>query len=703
MTSAFLIAVRARGAWAAPLALAALVAACGPQEASRDVPAEGDLPAQEGDAPAEETQEEAETEPGSECRGDGDCDDHVDCTVDACADGWCANVPDGSRCDDGLECNGREVCNREQGCLPGEIFRDCIDGNPCTLDICIEGEPGKAPHCEFPPLDRDGDGHIDVHCPGGDDCNDLRAEVYPGAREWCFDTLDNDCDGKADRADDECVLTNDACATPRAVAPGAREEGFTIGALADVASSCDGRDYKDVVFTFTLAEARDVTVTVTGREGFYPYVDVQTSCGVTTTSLECGSGSPFLYCQRGMPAGTYYVVVSSWEEGTFDLRVDDAPPGDPPAGDACASPVAAGDGSFLAGDLLCMNDDLKFSCTSWADYKDMFFAFELAEMKDVQLRVSSMLFAPYVTVLRDCADPRGALLCDSGYPFERRIPRVAPGRYVIGVESYEPGEFTLDLAFLPPSEPPANDTCATAVDVSAGGVVRGSLLAAADDYASSCMPRYLDAFYRFTLAEEKDVRILVEGLGVSYMPRFVLMRGACGERASEVVCVNSTPAAKYLRSQPAGDYWIAVEASYGGEYDLEVEFLSPTSACGGITVIESSATLTGSTTGRPNDFESSSSCGGSARSPDRAYLVRLAAPSDVTATISRATFDTVLHLRRACDDPASTIACDDDGAGGMLSMIRRDAMEAGDYILIVDGFGTYSSGDYTLQVTIAPP
>jgi formylglycine-generating enzyme required for sulfatase activity len=44
--------------------------------------------------------------------------------------------------------------------------------------------------------DVDDDGHADPAC-GGDDCNDSRADVYPGAPELC-DGKDNDCDGVID-------------------------------------------------------------------------------------------------------------------------------------------------------------------------------------------------------------------------------------------------------------------------------------------------------------------------------------------------------------------------------------------------------------------------------------------------------------------------------------------------------------------------
>ena len=57
--------------------------------------------------------------------------------------------------------------------------------------------------------DKDGDGYID-RAYGGDDCDDRRADVNPGATEGpqgdptCFDKLDNDCDRLADAWDYDC-------------------------------------------------------------------------------------------------------------------------------------------------------------------------------------------------------------------------------------------------------------------------------------------------------------------------------------------------------------------------------------------------------------------------------------------------------------------------------------------------------------------
>jgi hypothetical protein len=91
-------------------------------------------------------------------------------------------------CDDGLPCNGEEVCS-EAFCVQGSPLL-CDDGMACTRDRCIDSRGG----CVHDPEDLDGDGAASTDC-GGDDCDDTDPNRYPGNTEVC-DALgrDEDCD-----------------------------------------------------------------------------------------------------------------------------------------------------------------------------------------------------------------------------------------------------------------------------------------------------------------------------------------------------------------------------------------------------------------------------------------------------------------------------------------------------------------------------
>ena len=111
------------------------------------------------------------------------------------------------------------------GAPPGcQIPSDCDDHNSCTTDKCVDG------FCQNYPKDDDGDNHVDALC-GGDDCNDLNPNAYPGHPEVCSDGADNDCNGVADCFDPACFNVPNCGCVP---SPGG--ENCTNG----VDDDCDG-------------------------------------------------------------------------------------------------------------------------------------------------------------------------------------------------------------------------------------------------------------------------------------------------------------------------------------------------------------------------------------------------------------------------------------------------------------------------------
>ena len=121
---------------------------------------------------------------------------------------------------------------------------------PSTTTTTTSTTTTTIPDC----WDEDGDGYYDRDC-GGDDCDDRRAEVNPGAAEGpqgdptCSDMLDNDCDRLADAWDYDCCddadgdhFTDAACGgadcddTDFFTSPGMREvQGDGID------NDCDGQ------------------------------------------------------------------------------------------------------------------------------------------------------------------------------------------------------------------------------------------------------------------------------------------------------------------------------------------------------------------------------------------------------------------------------------------------------------------------------
>jgi hypothetical protein len=86
--------------------------------------------------------------------------------------------------------------------------------------------------------------------------------------------------------------------------------------------------------------------------------------------------------------------------------------------------------------------------------------------------------------------------------------------------------------------------------------------------------------------------------------------------------------------------------------------------------------------------------------PEQVFLFTLRRPVEyLYFSTEGSAFDTLLSVRRSCDDPDSEVACNDDvsGAGGPTSSaVQLDNPALGDYFIIVDGYGD-SSGQVVLR------
>jgi hypothetical protein len=91
---------------------------------------------------------------------------------------------DGRDCDDGVFCNGLELC------YPALDGRRCFPGSSPCVGVCDESGGGCG---SCTPADADGDGYEALGC-GGLDCDDTRAGVAPGRTETCDPAgIDEDC------------------------------------------------------------------------------------------------------------------------------------------------------------------------------------------------------------------------------------------------------------------------------------------------------------------------------------------------------------------------------------------------------------------------------------------------------------------------------------------------------------------------------
>lgn len=640
---------------------------------------------------------------GPECASDEDCDDGVLCTMDRCGeDGVCRNGVIPTACDDGVFCNGVERCDVEAGgCVPAEMRETCNDDDVCTIDRCIE----DVDECRHFPRDLDEDGDPDWFCEGGGDCNDSDPTVSSVVGEVCDDLVDNDCDEIVDEP--ACGRPRyDLCDDPLDISAGGFFTVNTTGATFDYALSCGFGSRPDVVATFTLTEPRSVTIEGEA-DTFSVVLSLRTTCDASASEITCESGFPGTIRRRSLDAGTYFVVISGNTPGEISLDVSFDAPIDPVANDTCATALPIGPtGGTFTETFVEVRDDLTIGC-GFSGSPDLVYTFTTTTEQDVRVTAQSTTGESMAWEIRStCTDATSALRCVYGGPATGRVYRLPAGTYFVVVEgpSYRDVDFMLTVELLTPSDPPAGDLCSDPIPLTVGTAYTGSFLDMQDDIDVSCGFRYRDVAHSFTLPSASDVTIELDGGTFANMS----LRGTCDDGASQLICVSGDPARTRLRGLGAGTYYVIAESSSGSSYTLRVDAAPPTmvvpvsgnDTCATAHVVPAAGGLfTGNTTGLVNDY--TAVCGSGAGSPDAAFELTLTGRSRVVASTEGSSYDTVLHIHR---DPCTSaeLHCDDDGGAGVTSLLDR-VLDAGTYYIVVDGFGTGSTGSYVLDVTVSAP
>ena len=119
-----------------------------------------------------------------------------------------------------------------------------------------------------------------------------------------------------------------------------------------------------------------------------------------------------------------------------------------------------------------------------------------------------------------------------------------------------------------------------------------------------------------------------------------------------------------------------------------------------IVVEQDIALITINTQMRPNVYEPTCSDGGTG--PEQVLMIPLVQTSRVVIETLDPTFDTVVSVRRSCDDADSEIACDDWPTGDDPgTFVALDRLEAGNYFVFIDGKAG-AAGLTDVAVTVEP-
>jgi len=657
---------------------------------------------------------------GGPCLEDAQCDDGVDCTFDSCnADVHrCQYVADDSKCQDGVFCNGVEICDPVIGCKQGAV-KDCNDGRTCTIDSCVEATQG----CDHVLRDADGDGVPDGHCMPSGDCDDTDPTVYTGHVEVCGNHKDDDCDGMIDEAD--CKKpSHDTCLDPLTIDHSGNYEMDSTAAAFDYPGTCapmESATRQDVVAALVITGAQDVDIVAEAPRGQIA-VGVDAECGKLATEIGCASGvdGPMndrvaRLRLRSLPPATYPLYVWVDRDETIVLHVTYGPPTAPPANETCALAQPLTSGTPVIASLTGTTRDLASRCGF--ESGDLVYSIVIDDTSDVAAYATSIDgYGEPVVSLRQasCSNATDEITCSAG-PQAKAFARALPkGTYDIAVSASAPTDVKLEVDVLPPTVAPADETCVGAPLLAPNRTLDVTLQGHTDDIEAKCGAHgSIDAAYELDLAERSDV-LLVQRIADGDTGNVSLLGESC-DVASTLVCASSatSPIRATLRGVAAGHYRVLAESDRGNDVELTAfvrTAVPPTlvpfgdTCAAPATIAESGGFYQGNTANAAANF--SAGCdvtgGGEFGAPDQILGFALSAKKRVIFDMQGSSYITILDVRRGDTCPGTEVpmAC---SAGYPPSRSYLDlTLDPGKYWVQIDGYGG-QSGPWFLDVRVAEP
>jgi hypothetical protein len=652
---------------------------------------------------------------GGPCLDDAQCDDAVECTVELCDAELerCRYFPNDARCDDGLYCNGSEVCDASLGCRAAAV-PTCSDSDTCTIDTCVEATQS----CRHEPRDADGD-EDPVRACGGGDCRDDDALVSSSALERCGNGIDDDCDGDEDELD--CVEPrHDRCSDAFEIeAPGAYELSLA-GAAGDYAFSCseDAASLRDVVVAVLVPDGDpvDVDVTATVRSGTVLLASSE-RCGSASGELECasgvkleGEGAVARLLVRQPEPGALAILVAGSAETPVLVKVAFRASEASPSNETCGTAHSLEPDVVVHATLAGIKRDLETACGS--ETGELVYGFELDQAGDVRLQAACLEdFGAPVLSLRnaECASAEDELTCRVASPTELFARALAPGRYYVALAATAPCDAELVLRTEPPSDPPADEGCSNPPPLSFGETAQISLADHVDAIQSGCLVGAPDAARSLELSELSDV-LLVQTGSEGDQGAVMVAEPECASEADNLSCRRSSdwPVRTVARGVGPGSLRAVVETA-GGNPTALTAFVRPASettlvhraddCSDALQIPETGGRFQGNTANTFADYDASCDYGGqpAGGGPDQLLAFTLTRPRRMVFDLFGSDYDTLLVVRDASSCPGGEIfgTCS-LGRGSTRSFLDVE-LDAGSYFLQIDGYNGVS-GAWTLEV-----
>jgi hypothetical protein len=253
--------------------------------------------------------------------------------------------------------------------------------------------------------------------------------------------------------------------------------------------------------------------------------------------------------------------------------------------------------------------------------------------------------------------------------------------------------------------PEANGTCDAPIPLSPG-IVSGSTTRGEHEYAGSCGPSdSRELVYELDVSRRQRVTLEVEARFDSVL---YIRKDDCGDANAEIDCNDDGPDRTHSRIERVlepGKYFVFVDG-YGqesGTFKMTVsasDVLALSEMCQKAPVLASGVVQSATTVGMADDARAT--CGSGAEGADAAWRAELAGRSRVRIVEHSDEIAPIVHVRRACSDEQSEVACGEAG-GGAGDAAVTGLFDAGTYTIFADARERDSAGHYSLLLETAPP
>lgn len=666
---------------------------------------------------SEPTSSLVETVFGAACTEGTLCDDSLPCTVDQCdlSVGRCRFDSAHARCANTTHCDGEERCHALLGCKPGEPV-GCDDGKPCTLDRCDEA----ARICVSVPRDLDGDGSVDSHCTGGDDCDDQNPSVSPASEELCGNSIDDNCSGEVDEA--SCVRAPyDDCSAPLTLTQAGTYAFSTLGGLWQYPTTCGFAPAtspfaRDVVASVTVPPGGPWDVRLTARANTGVTLAAAAACGDSSAELACsGSFSPAsglgsmskmrLYNQ---PSGALlYLTLTTQSPTPGTVRLEFLTAGAPATNETCGTAEPFVQNTQKTVEILAPSDDAGSACATTMG--DLFYVIALEEPSDVRLSAQSLDGDGLPSLsLRDaaCTLPADEVVCKTASAPELFRRSLGIGEHFVRVSATAPTSVALSLDVSQATPPPAGETCvAPAPLLSSPAAIDFYEL---EDNHSFCLSGASDFVTALSLDVPSDV-LGVLTAGPLDTAALSLSLPDC-EFTSQLGCNVSaqSPVRLSAWNVPAGELrWVAesflgqpASVAYFSRPHSPPQDITESDACtDALEISELGGRWTGNTVGRAANYSAACDQGsvGPGGAADQIFKLVVTQPRRVVLDMKGSAYATLLNVREGLTCPGTSVPGGCRIGSVALPSFVDLSLPVGTYWVQVDGFAL-AEGPWSLDV-----